>query len=165
MRRDAGHYVYVAWRGDEALYVGMTYDYEQRLLDWERSGGWWRDATHVDVWEVGPGRTNAEHIERDAIRALDPAHNRMHSPRVERDKQAWQDYCRWSDALLSCDTFPDRSWAADQALADRVCAAVGVQSPDVAAVVESNRERMRRIVESVGSLKADRRPEAERAAS
>lgn len=147
------HHVYIAWRGDECLYVGMTADPDTRLAFWEKQGrsGWYPEATHVDVWHIGPGRTRAYDVEREAIVALDPSHNLQFSPRVDRDKQAWHDYCRWSEALQTCTTFTDRQWAVDQELADRLCAAVGRKAPDVKAYVEADRAYMHNIIASIGS--------------
>lgn len=142
------HYVYVMWRDAAAVYVGMTHDYDKRLAQHESNRKHMR-WTHVDAWEVGPGRTNAERIETETIRVLDPEYNRQHSPRVERDKQAWHDYCEWADALRLSDTFPDREWAVDQALADRLCAAVGRTAPDVHAYVEANRAYTQAVINSL----------------
>lgn len=157
-RHHSTHWVYVVWRDDTPVYVGMTSNPDQRLTTWglftprKSPPSWWGPVTHVDVWNVGPGRTNAERVERDTIQALDPAQNRQWSPRVERDKQAWHEYCEWADALRLADAFPDREWAVDQELADRLCAAVGREAPDVAAFVEANRAHLRRVVESLPDL-------------
>lgn len=118
---DADHYVYVIWRGDEALYVGMTADWEQRLAQHEHyfaSSARREAATHADVFHVGPGRRNAERIEIEVIKALDPLHNTAHSPRVQRLQEQWIWYSDWCTAYLNAPWDPSCSWAREpQAIA------------------------------------------------
>ncbi len=84
---DEPHAVYIVWDGDVALYVGMTSDW------WARTGQHMRyfdgtrycNATHIDVWECADSRYEAEVIERDVIRALDPRENTRHSPSREAE--------------------------------------------------------------------------------
>lgn len=78
---DEPHAVYIVWRGDDALYVGMTSDWRSRTsVHWRN----FPDATHIDVWHVAANRYEAEVVERDTIRDLDPPNNHRHSPTVER---------------------------------------------------------------------------------
>lgn len=87
------HAVYVIWRHDVALYVGMTSDWETRISQHRRRFFVNGDSTHADVWHVGNSREEAEAIEADTIRDLDPLHNVAHSPRAEREAAAWVEEC------------------------------------------------------------------------
>lgn len=78
------HSVYVMWRGDEPLYVGMTSNMDRRLRGHQvmspkapnyRYGGWKVQVTHVDEWEIGCNRAEARRIEAQTIRDLAPAWN------------------------------------------------------------------------------------------
>lgn len=100
---DAEHHVYVIWRDDTPLYVGMTANWEQRFGQHEHffvGSARRAAATHADVWHVGPGRAAAEAIEAETIRALDPLGNTVHSPRAERRRAEWLWYSSWSDAYV-----------------------------------------------------------------
>jgi predicted GIY-YIG superfamily endonuclease len=88
---DKPHFVYVVWADDEPLYVGMTSDWMTRTghhLHYFRPSEFRASATHIDVWECAESRYEAELIERDVIRALDPRDNSRHSPRCEAAAEA-----------------------------------------------------------------------------
>jgi hypothetical protein len=69
------HFVYIAWRGDEPLYVGCTVSVLERLYNHRVRGSEWVDeATHVDYFEF-PDKDWALDAERATIYALQPAHN------------------------------------------------------------------------------------------
>lgn len=69
------HVVYIAWRGDEPLYVGCTCDFDTRMQGHLRDGAVWPSLTsHVDLVEF-PDKRAALDVERDTIRALLPTHN------------------------------------------------------------------------------------------
>jgi hypothetical protein len=79
---DLPHAVYIVWSDDVALYVGMTSNWLARTGQHMRYIADGR-ATHIDVWACADSRYEAELIERDTIRALDPRDNYRHSPRAE----------------------------------------------------------------------------------
>ncbi len=77
------HFVYVMWRDEECLYVGMTGNYALRLRQWQVMSpqapnylyrGWPPTVTHVDVWEVAD-RAEALSVEAQTIWGLKPLHN------------------------------------------------------------------------------------------
>lgn len=149
-RNDAEHFVYIIWRKDEALYVGMTMNPEQRLSHWRPGArtGYFPAATHVDVWAVGPGRTNAEWVERETIRALDPTSNTRHSPRRDREARLWTEYYEWAHAYDH--GYNPEPWTLDQATADARFAAIGYTAPDVQALHEKRRQQLHDIVNAIG---------------
>lgn len=112
------HFVYVIWQGDVALYVGATCDWEQRL---DAHGHYWDAdswsplATHIDVWEVGAGRTAALALEAQTIRNLDPVVNVTHSPRAARLRAEWDWYSDWLAAYNRSTFDLDSAWARDPA--------------------------------------------------
>lgn len=69
------HVVYVYWRHEAPLYVGMTCDVERRIREHERNQ-WMRDHTHIDIWQLDCPRAEAEAIESAAIASLQPRDNR-----------------------------------------------------------------------------------------
>lgn len=145
---DADHYVYVIWADDEPLYVGMTCNWQSRTVQHR----WYfihHGATHIDVWHVGPGRVAAEVIESETIRALDPKWNVQQSPRREASDAAWAEYSAWRLAYDRATWSGADEWAADQEIADRVCAAAGVNAPDVELDLAIRRERLQRAVNSL----------------
>lgn len=80
-------YLYRAYdRAGRLLYLGMTSCIYQRVKGHRRTSKWYRD---VQSWEVVDlGRSCSWHTARDAearaIRAEDPIHNVVHSPRWRR---------------------------------------------------------------------------------
>jgi hypothetical protein len=144
------HYVYVFWNGDECLYVGMTADPLGRLAA-HRHSVHNAAATHVDVWSLGCDRREAERVEADAIRALDPLHNTFMSPRAEKRRADWAAYSEWANAYQRAWLYADCEWALDQATADRVCALVGYNAPNIAEREAQRRADMSRIAESLTS--------------
>ncbi len=151
------HYVYIAWRGDEPLYVGCTSNPDQRMKSWGMflpNGGWPSTATHVDVWHVGRGVTNGERIERETIETLDPTHNIRHSPRAAERDRRWAEYSEWAEAYSRSryDT-EGCAWALDQTTADRVCGAVGYVAPNIAVARAEEWDRLSQIVAAVGVVR------------
>lgn len=73
---DLPHVVYIYWRDDEPLYVGMTSNIEQRMRT-HRSTPWDRDCTHIDIWHLDCKRPEAEAVEAQAIWDLSPTGNRL----------------------------------------------------------------------------------------
>lgn len=86
---DLPHAVYVIWRDDEPLYVGMTSNWINRTSQHKTYFDAPYNATHLDVWHVAESRWEAEQIETATIRDLDPLHNSQNSPRVERRRATW----------------------------------------------------------------------------
>lgn len=74
---DRPHVVYIAWRDDMPLYVGMTSDLDRRLSAHRSSmsSGWTTGYTHIDFVEV-PNRAAAERVEALVIADLQPGGNR-----------------------------------------------------------------------------------------
>lgn len=93
------HSVYVMWSDETPVYVGMTSDWETRLREhglwwtdgelrqWNVTRGWSLPVTHVDVWQLDVDRATARDVERQAIRALMPTHNRDGKPGEVFDKR------------------------------------------------------------------------------
>lgn len=102
---DKPHAVYIVWRGDEALYVGMTSNWDARTkqhMGYFRDLPWRPAATHIDVWHCAEGRYEAEQIEYQTIRDLDPPHNTRHSPRFDAQRAEHQaELERW---LRACES-------------------------------------------------------------
>jgi predicted GIY-YIG superfamily endonuclease len=123
------HWVYVVWNGDTPVYAGMTSDWRARtsvhVKDYLDTGR----ATHIDAWQVCDNRDDAERIEIDTIRALDPADNRQHSPSAEARRAAWLAYSEWGDAWYHALSDPSCEWAHDPDTAARICRAVGREAP------------------------------------
>lgn len=88
------HSVYIVWRGDEALYVGMTSDWLTRTAQHMHYFDDRGRATHIDVWEVADSRWDAEQLEAQMIRDLDPLDNVEHSPRAARRRAEWAAECQ-----------------------------------------------------------------------
>lgn len=141
------HYVYLYWRDDECLYVGMTSNPASRMSQ-HKGSAHDRDATHIDVWYVGDDRRECERIETETIRALDPPHNTYQSPRAEAFRAAWAEYSAWCEAYRRAWFDASCEWAYDQDTADRVHAAVGYPSFDIAAALEANRQSLTRAAEA-----------------
>lgn len=97
---DEPHAVYVIWRNDVALYVGMTSNWEARTKAHEGFFTGPLAATHIDAWEACATRAEAEELERQTIRDLDPSQNAQHSPRRERMAEDWRWYSEWVAAQL-----------------------------------------------------------------
>lgn len=115
------HAVYVVWggdAGDEALYVGMTSNWVNRIgshMHYLRDG----EAVHIDVWHAASNRADAEVLEAQTIRDLDPIHNRVHSPTHERREQEWAEYAAWAEAY-SRHAYDNRiTWAREPEALDR----------------------------------------------
>ena len=96
---DAPHCIYVIWADEVPLYVGMTANWERRLPQHNWRFSEIHGATHSDVWEACSSRWEAELLERDTIRSLDPLHNREHSPTVTRMRDDWYWYSEWREAF------------------------------------------------------------------
>lgn len=92
---DRPHAIYIVWgggNGDEPIYVGMTSNWVTRVgshMHYLRDG----EAVHIDVWHACDSRAEAEALEEQTIRALDPRDNCQHSPTRERDRAEWEAYC------------------------------------------------------------------------
>ncbi len=134
------HYVYVVWNGDTPVYAGMTSDWRSRTSVHAKAYLDTGRATHIDAWHVGHSRAEAEAVEADTIRALDPADNVQHSPRAEAQRQAWMEYSAWLDAWHRAISDPAFEWALDPEIARRVCHAVGYEPPTI--TVEQRRAEM-----------------------
>jgi hypothetical protein len=108
------HWVYVIWNGDECVYVGMTSDWRNRTGVHAKNYLATGRATHIDVWAAANGRADAETVEQQTIRDLDPVDNRQHSPRTESRRQAWAYFSEWRHAYerISYD-YPPNVWALD----------------------------------------------------
>lgn len=160
---DEPHCIYVIWHNDLALYVGMTSDWEQRL---KAHGHYWGKtpfrpaATHMDVWHAADNRHEAEVVEADTIRTLDPIYNSRHSPRAARRDAEWAEYSEWADAYRNSWRRADCEWALDQATADRVCALVGYVAPNIAADQAERRASMVRAVNSLPPILPRSTPQA-----
>ena len=74
---DRPHVVYIAWRDDTPLYVGMTNDLDRRLRAHRVSSTseWTTGHTHVEFVDV-VNRAAAERLERQVILDLRPINNR-----------------------------------------------------------------------------------------
>jgi hypothetical protein len=83
---DRQHAVYIVWRHDEPLYVGMTSNWWQRTgMHLNRFAG---RVTHIDVWDLAVSRAEAEVYERMTIRDLTPTDNYVHTDRDQfRDRR------------------------------------------------------------------------------
>lgn len=126
------HSVYVFWNGEECLYVGMTANPLARLAA-HRGSMLNKSATHIDVWDLGCNRAEAERIEAEAIRALDPKWNTYLSPRVDRRRAALADYDEWRDALRRSRFEPSYEWARDPGVGVPICTAIGKDFAEVVA--------------------------------
>lgn len=94
---NAPHAVYIVWNETQAIYVGMTSDWQSRVAQHRHYLNSGR-ATHIDVWHVAPDRWTAEQLEEDIIRTLDPLDNGQHSPRREADRAEWAEFSACIDA-------------------------------------------------------------------
>ncbi len=125
------HWVYVVWNGDTPIYAGMTSDWRSRTSVHARNYLDTGRATHIDAWQVCHDRDEAERVEVETIRALDPVDNRQHSPSAEARRAAWLAYSEWHDAWYSAISDPTCEWAHDVETAERICRAVGRRPPGI----------------------------------
>ena len=88
---DQPHYVYEAWMGDVALYVGMTCDLGRRLREHSQQQAWWKGSDRF-VATVYPSRRAASDAERLRIRDLRPANNKSCNGDYYESSRGQRDY-------------------------------------------------------------------------
>lgn len=86
------HYVYIAYRGDEAMYVGCTWNPAQRLAAHGRAP-WIELVDRIDIFGTFD-KGEALELERDAIWALQPTYNKRSKGRLNVAGE-------WADAAWS----------------------------------------------------------------
>lgn len=64
---------------DRVLYIGLTRQIEERLIQHSKDKGWWEQISRVEV-QAHPSRRAAFEAERDAIYAERPIFNKRRTP-------------------------------------------------------------------------------------
>ncbi len=70
-----------------ALYVGQSMRLAERTATHSATKPWWSDVASIDTAHAD-SKEEVDALEQRLIRDLDPLHNRTHSPRAARERDA-----------------------------------------------------------------------------